>query len=77
MREPCTVTLLPTNRPLQKSDTETIIAARGVDVLECDLKREGAVQGHDTGVRKRQEWADARAKRRCPWYRFGTCRAEE
>lgn len=74
--EPCLVYTLPTDHRPTEEEKETGYRLRGLNVMECDIKRELGVSAHKLEHQKEADWRQARAERRCPWYRFGTCKAE-
>jgi hypothetical protein len=55
-------------------DLEIIAAIRGEQLLTCDEKRELAVLANAEQAKALDAWEKARALRRCPWWRFGTCK---
>ena len=49
-------------------------AIRGEQIITCDEKRELADLANVQQQKALDEWEKARALRRCPWWRFGTCK---
>ena len=70
-KAPCT---LYTRPAVTLEDLEIIAAIRGEQLLTCDEKRELAVLANAEQAKALDAWEQARAKRRCPWWRFGTCK---
>lgn len=66
-KEPCSLYRLPAGAT--QADLETGFNLRGLQILECDIKRELAVSAHqlEHGLEARA-LAD-RARRRKPWWR--------
>lgn len=73
-REECPITVVGPNPSLAQLAAGYNI--RGVEVLDCNSRRRLAVDVHDEEHRLEDRHAEIRADRNCPWYRFGTCRAE-
>lgn len=55
-------------------DLEIIAAIRGEQLVTCDEKRDLAVKANVEQQKALDAWEKARAQRRCPWWRFGTCK---
>ena len=55
-------------------DLEIRDAVRGEQIITCDEKRELADLANVQQQKALDEWEAARAKRRCEWWRFGTCK---
>jgi hypothetical protein len=70
-KAPCTLYSRPA---VTLEDLEIIAAIRGEQLLTCDEKRELAVLANAEQAKALDAWEQARALRRCPWWRFGTCK---
>lgn len=76
-QEPCELYVLPkTPATLTLADLEIAYVVRGSELVVCNAKRELAVKTHEQEHADELAWRDERAKRNCPWYKFGTCRAK-
>ena len=69
-----TACTLYTRPAVTLEDLEIIAAIRGEQLLTCDEKRELAVLANAEQAKALDAWEQARALRRCPWWRFGTCK---
>lgn len=68
---------LYTRPALALDDLEIVAAIRGEGILTCDEKRELADLANVQQQKALDDWEAARAKRRCPIWRFGTCKPPE
>lgn len=78
VRQACDLYRLPPSNaghPLTWADLEVGYATRGAQLVVCNSQRELAVGIIDREHAAEQQWLQTRARRNCPWYRFGTCRA--
>lgn len=73
-REDCPMTVVGQNPSV--ADLSAAYNLRGVEIVDCNSRRQLAVDVHDEEHRLEDEHARIRAERNCPWYRFGTCRPE-
>jgi len=73
-KAPCKLYGPPEGRELTLQDLEITAAIRGVEIVTCDEKRVLADKANIEQQKALDAWEAERAKRRCEWWRFGTCK---
>lgn len=73
----CELYTLPTDRVPERADLEIGYATRGLQILECDGRRQLAVSANTEQQDVLTAWEQARADRRCPWWKVWGCKAPE
>lgn len=73
-RQACRLRLAATDRKLTLEDLEVLSAVRGEQIVTCDEKRDLADLANVQQQAALDEWEKQRALRRCPIWRFGTCK---
>jgi len=72
-KAPCPLYTLPATGTVVSADLDSAYTIRGAQVVSCNAERQIAVAVHEGEHADEAEWREARVKRNCPWWRFGTC----